>query len=90
MCNLNDLFFVLQIIVISFPVIDVSYADRVYIYDGYNESAPLLADVTGAQNSLQYYRTSQRYMFVKFTSGSSVSSYTGFNATFLSYLEPGA
>jgi CUB domain len=62
------------------------YSDYVYVYDGYNTSAPLIALVTGSQSSLNY-RTSQRYMFVRFTSGAS-SSYTGFNATYIAYIEP--
>jgi CUB domain len=78
----------LQIIIISFPSVNMGYySDYLYVYDGYSTLAPRIALVTGSQSPLNY-RTSQRYMFVRFTSGTS-SSYSGFNATYIAYIEPG-
>lgn len=56
--------------------------DFVYIYDGWNESASLIASITGLLPiSPTGYISSQRYMLVQFATDISVVS-RGFNATF--------
>jgi hypothetical protein len=51
------------------------------LYDGIDASAPLLASLSGIALSTSNYTSTQRYMYVSFTSDSSVTS-IGFNATF--------
>jgi CUB domain len=79
----------LQTVTIVFSSFDTAYyRDFVYVYDGYNTSARLLATVTGYYPSNLTYTTSQRFMFIRFTSGTS-SGYSGFYATYMISVQPG-
>lgn len=62
--------------------------DYLYIYDGVNSSAVLLAALTGSYSSALIYTTSRSYMFVKFMSNG-YYSYSGFNATYTINSVPG-
>ena len=64
------------------------YNDYVYIYDGNNTSTSLLASLTGFYYSNLTYTTSQRFMFVRFTSSVS-DAYSGFYASYMISLPPG-
>jgi trimeric autotransporter adhesin len=71
-----------QVITLSFRVFDTeSCCDRVMLYDGMDALAPLLASLSGIALTTPNYTSTQRYMYVSFTSDSSVTS-IGFNATF--------
>jgi hypothetical protein len=57
--------------------------DFVYIYDGADEEAPLIAKLHGLYPSLPTgFTTTQRNMFVRFTSDDSVHN-GGFSASFI-------
>jgi CUB domain len=58
-----------------------SYSDYVYIYNGYNTSSSLLATLSGSYYSSTSYTTTQRYMFVMFSSNG-YSTYSGFRASY--------
>jgi trimeric autotransporter adhesin len=71
-----------KVITLSFRVFDTeSCCDRVMLYDGMDALAPLLASLSGIALTTPNYTSTQRYMYVSFTSDSSVTS-IGFNATF--------
>lgn len=57
-------------------------ADFVYIYDGMNESAPIMVRLSGTYCTTPgSYVTTQRYMFVRFTSNGD-TNFDGFGATY--------
>ena len=58
------------------------YADYVTLYDGFSLSAPLIASISGRDYSSSFHASSQRYMYIVFTSDSSSNSYSGFSATY--------
>ena len=74
-----------QVVTLNFEYIQTETdADFVYIYDGDSDSAPLIGRLHG------YYcvppralTTTQKYMFIRFTSDDSVSS-GGFSASYKS------
>lgn len=73
-----------QVITLSFQVFNTeSCCDRVMLYDGIDASAPLLVSLSGTVSPTSYYSSTQRYMYVSFTSDSSVTA-IGFNATYTS------
>lgn len=61
---------------------------KIDVYDGANDSAPQLVSFTFEdfshfpQISVKELMTTQRYMFVRFTSPSNIGSSGGFNATY--------
>jgi CUB domain len=58
--------------------------DYVYLYDGSSESDPMIIDYTGSYRALlPTWMTSQRYMFIRFTSDTSFAS-RGFDAIYTS------
>jgi len=57
--------------------------DYLSLYDGIDQSAPLLAILSGSAPLGLSYASSQPYLYVKFTSDSS-NQYNGFNATYTS------
>lgn len=77
-----------QIIILDFDDFNTeSCCDYVEIYDGSNSKAPLIKTLFGTFTTPPGgYNSSQRYMFVKFTSDSSTVR-RGFSARYLS--EPG-
>lgn len=60
-----------------------SASDVVYIFDGNITTSPILATLFGVVAPGAVYRSSGRYMLVRFTSNS-VEEYGGFNASFTS------
>jgi len=60
--------------------------DSVYVYDGDSaKPASLIATLSGVITGvLPSYMSSQRYMFVRFTSGGNSTGYKGFNMTYYS------
>jgi CUB domain len=58
-----------------------SYFDFVYIYNGNDTSGSLLAGLSGSISSSLSYTTTQRYMFVMFSSNG-YTTYGGFNASY--------
>lgn len=78
----------LKVISLVFIDVDIVQSDLVRIYDGYNETAPILVTfptTTGIAVG-QRILTTQRYMFISFTSDSSLVK-RGFKATFLTVSE---
>ena len=65
------------------------FSDQVHLYDGVDTSAPLLASLSDSLASPEAYTSTQRYMYVRFTTDVSFMtdriSY-GFNATYESSL----
>lgn len=57
--------------------------DFVLLYDGRTRSAPLLAVLSGSLSTSPAYTSTQRVMFVEFTSDDDLTE-MGFNATFAS------
>lgn len=71
-----------QVITLNFRVFNLeSDYDNVILYDGIDTSAPLIASLSGSPISSSAYTSTQRYMFLRFTSDSSVT-YVGFYATY--------
>jgi hypothetical protein len=61
-----------------------SCCDKVTINDGESSKAPLIATLSGLYGTPPGgYRTTQRYLFLRFVSDDSITS-RGFRATFLS------
>jgi CUB domain len=87
--TMSSFFVTLQTVTIVFSSFNIAfYNDFVYVYDGYNTSASLLASVTGYYSSNLTYTSSQRFMFIRFTS-SIYSGYSGFYATYMISVPPG-
>jgi len=57
--------------------------DNVSLYDGIDQSAPLLAILSGSAPLGLAYASSQPYLYVRFTSDIS-KQYNGFDATYIS------
>jgi CUB domain len=57
--------------------------DQVLLYDGIDMSASLFASLSGSLASSQAYTSTQRYMYVRFTSDWDTTD-IGFNATYAS------
>jgi len=77
-----------QVISLVFSAINTERdSDYVNIYDGISASARLLDSLSGTRTSL-IYTSSQHYMFVTFTSDSSVT-FSGFSAKYSSIVLPG-
>ena len=72
---------VVQITITSYAT--ESLDDNIYIYDGSSTSSLLLASLSGVSYTGSTYRSSQAYMYVLFSSDSSIT-YGGFTATFQS------
>jgi hypothetical protein len=76
--------------VVNFVVSSYRFGSRgkLDIYDGANASAPQLASITAdsyyysATNRVKEFITTQRYMFIIFTSPGNIGSSGGFNATY--------
>ena len=62
--------------------------DSLDIYDGSSSSAQLVASLSGSYDSPLFVISTQRYMFVRFTTDDAVVS-NGFNVTFISTYSPG-
>jgi hypothetical protein len=77
------LILVLQAVILDFNNFETeTLADYVYVYDGWNESASLIASLSGYLSTPpRGYITSQRYMLVRFTTNYD-DVYHGFKATF--------
>jgi hypothetical protein len=74
-----------QIIILRFVYFYTQYSyDYVRLHDGRTSSSSQLASLSGSSSTSTSYRSTQRYMFVTFTSSSS-STYRGFNATYSAY-----
>jgi hypothetical protein len=79
---------IFQIIVLSFTSFTTeNYEDFVYVYDGNNTSAPLLATLSGTPWLLTW-RSTQGSMFIRFTSNA-YTVYNGFSATYSVISVPG-
>lgn len=77
---LATLFATLQTVRLDVNYVQLEFGfDFLRVYDGPNDSAMLLAELTGNYNTTMSYVTTQYQMFVKFTSDSSVV-YQGFIA----------
>jgi CUB domain len=75
-----------QVIALSFWVFSTQgYADQVLLFDGVDTFAPLFASLSGSLASSQAHTSTQRYMYVRFTSDGEVTD-IGFNATYESSL----
>jgi CUB domain len=57
--------------------------DFVKLYDGYDNTAPLLASLSGSSLPVSDFYSTQQYMFITFTSDRFFSN-VGFNATYAS------
>lgn len=79
--------YLLQVVTLDFNYfVTQSTYDLVYIYDGDNVAAPLIATLSGSYTTPpRGYRTSQQYMLVRFTSNSA-SNFRGFSAVYRSSL----
>jgi CUB domain len=75
-----------QVVTLNFYAFSTeSCCDFVTLYDGYDSSATQLAAISGRPTfSGSGYSTTQRYMYITFTSDSS-SSWSGFSATYSSF-----
>jgi hypothetical protein len=75
--------FVEQVVKLDFVYFGTQLeADFVYIYDGVDDKAPLMARLSGTYCSPPAgYTTTQQYMFIRFTSDSKIN-FNGFGAVF--------
>jgi len=87
---LSNVFLIFQTVRLTIIEINTQYADNVTLYDGVDDTAPVIVNLNGSPNySPVTYSSSQRYMYVTFTSASSIDQETydvlvtyGFTATY--------
>lgn len=73
------------ILKVVFVIISYLGSGKFDVYDGANASAPqLVALTTNSFSSLKYLKTSQRYMFIRFTTQRTVGLSWGFDAVYSS------
>ena len=73
-----------QVITLSFQVFETeSCCDHVWVYDGIDTSAPLFAKLSGSLEPSEAFKSTQRYLFVRFSSNRRETA-IGFNATYAS------
>lgn len=80
--NLNYLCF--QILEVTFIDILLESQDFIYLFEGNNTGAPLIATIRGEPYLPIVYTSSQNSMFVSFKTDKYATSNRGFNATFSS------
>jgi hypothetical protein len=81
---INVVCLVLQAVSLRFySALTQSCCDFVYIYDGYDMSASLLARLSGNFTASTTYNSTQSYMYLRFVTDNSVSA-QGFAAEFWS------